>query len=73
MKNSIFLVNLDKGWGGGQEYLISLIDGLLTANYKVGQILKTNSISDTRFPENFTKYSNYFSFSFSDQPLLSIL
>ena len=64
MKNSILLVNLDKGWGGGQEYLISLIDGLLTANYQVGQILKTNSISDTRFPENFTKYSNYFSLSF---------
>lgn len=65
MQNSILLVNLDKGWGGGQEYLISLIDGLLSKNYQIGQIVRINSISEARFKENFAKYSNYLDFSFA--------
>jgi len=55
----ILIINLDKRWGGGQENLLSLIQGLLDKNYVVYQLLKSDSTSFQRFSAKFNKYPNY--------------
>ncbi len=59
MKKSILLVNYDKRWGGGQEYLICLINGLLKNNFQVGQLIAPNSVSAERFAQTFINEKNY--------------
>ena len=58
----ILFINFDKRWGGGQEYLLKLIDGLLNNGYEIGQLIPPKSLSAERFPKEFSnnhKYKSY--------------
>lgn len=49
----ILLASLEKGWGGGQEYLLGLIEGLLKNNDRVVQLVRPKSKSSERFKLEF--------------------
>jgi glycosyltransferase involved in cell wall biosynthesis len=56
---NVLLVNYDKRWGGGQEYLFTLIKGLLQNSFSVSQLVVPNSPSQERFEREFANNSNY--------------
>lgn len=59
MSQKLLLANYDKRWGGGQEYLVYLIEGLLKQNFQIGQLIEPSSISAERFLEKFKHEPNY--------------
>lgn len=72
----VLLLNFDKRWGGVQEYLINCGHFLLSQNYIITQLIKSNSMSScklsTEFAE-FTKDSQYNLIEFDIKSLIHSL
>ena len=57
--HKLLFINLDKRWGGGQEYLSALIDSLLNQGFHVSQLIKKDSTTQKRFTLKFQEPKNY--------------